>query len=188
MGEQELIGLILDGDEGAKERLYRNLYKRMVPIAVKMLGAQDPEIEDVVQETFIIAFQKLSGFERRSSLYTWIAHICIHRCYKRLDRRQRQILPLEEDFNRHIASLSMQRQKELDHEAAKSTMLDEVKQALPNLGGVCRTIIELRDFEGKSYADIGRLLSIPIGTVMSRLFKCRENLKRIVLKSAEGKP
>ena len=186
MDEKALIERILAGDEKAMSGFYHSHYKRLVPIGVYMLGYHDPEIEDVVQETFLVAFQKLATFQPHASLYTWLAHICIHRCYKRLMRRGRILLPPDESLEMMTAGLSMRRHQEEGQEAEKKRRLEVIRVAMTGMDEKCRRIIELRDFEGTSYAHIAEIMKIQIGTVMSRLARCREALRRLVRGEWEG--
>src|ERR1700690_1053259 len=92
--ERDLVQSILAGDHAAQTAFYQENAKRLYPICVHFLGYQDPEAEDIVQDTFLIAFKKLEGFEFRSSLYTWLAHICVNLCYERL-RKRKKVLATE---------------------------------------------------------------------------------------------
>ena len=55
------------------------------------------------------------------------------------------------------------------------------------MGEPCRGLLNLRDSQGKSYALISETLKVPMGTVMSRLARCRETLKQMVLQALESK-
>jgi RNA polymerase sigma-70 factor (ECF subfamily) len=186
LDEQELIQRILEGDEAAKNRFYAAYQKRLMPVAVYFLGYQDSDLEDVVQETFLIGFQKLKDFKPQASLYTWLAHICIHRCYKRLEKRKRALQPLDQELEKITSALSLRRHDTETREREKTKLLGLARKSLSTLGEKCREVIELRDFEGVSYAQIAKTLKIQMGTVMSRLARCREALKSLVQHELEG--
>ncbi len=186
MDELELIRRILAGDEEAKSLFYRNHQKRLYPIAVHFLGYQDPDAEDVVQETFLIALQKLKDFEPRSTLYTWMAHITINLCYERLRKRKRQLASMEEDLEKFTAGISADNHAQLGPESERQALILKVRESVSQLGPNCRAIVEYRDLQGMSYADIGKKMKLPIGTVMSRLARCRETLKQMFLKEPKG--
>jgi len=180
LSEKLLIQQITAGDEGAKTRFYQSHAPRLKPICVHFLGYQDADIDDIIQQTFLIAFQKLPGFEPRSTLYTWIAHICINLCYERIRKRKKVLASLEEDLDQMTASKSQERQTDLDEKKEKQKRIELLKGLVQKMGEKCRGIIERRDFEGQSYADIAKAMKIPIGTVMSQLARCRETLKLMV--------
>lgn len=177
LDELELIRKILEGDEGARTRFVVEHQKRLYPIAVHFLGYRDPDAEDVVQETFLIAWRKLKDFQPRSTLYTWLAHITINLCFERLRKRKRQLTTLDEDLERVSAPLAAQAQRRQDEEDDRSARIARIRDLIGRLGPNCRDIVRLRDIDGLSYAETGRRLGIPIGTVMSRLARCRETLK-----------
>jgi len=186
LDEKELIQKILAEDETAKTRFYDTYQKRLIPIAVYFLGYQDSDLEDVVQETFLIGFQKLKTFEPRATLYTWLAHICIHRCYKRLEKRKRALQPLDQELDRLASSLSLSRFESETRDRQKVSLVALARKSLASLGENCRRIIELRDFNGDSYAQIAKSLKMQMGTVMSRLARCREALKALVENELAG--
>lgn len=186
LSETELIKQILAGNEEAKTRFYQSHVNRLKPICAHFLGFQDSDAEDIIQQTFLIAFQKLPEFEPRSTLYTWLAHICVNLCYERIRRRKRVLVSLEQDMELLTIKLAEQRMEKLEEDQQMERNKEWVNGLIRNMGEKCRRIIEMRDGAGKSYAAIGKNLKIPIGTVMSQLARCREMLKELIRQSLEG--
>lgn len=184
--EREWIQQILAGDEDAKTRFYSAHAPRLKPICVHFLGWQDSDIDDIIQQTFLIGFQKLPEFEPRSTLYTWLAHICVNLCYERIRRRKRVLSQLEEDLEILTAPQARSREEDLSAKDLEQRRIDLLKGLIKAMSDKCGRILELRDLKGKSYADIGEVLKVPIGTVMSQLARCRETLKKLAQKSLEG--
>ena len=180
MDERELVQKILRGDEGAKalffithrEKLYRN--------CVYLLGYQDPEAEDVVQETFITAFEKLPEFEFRSSLSTWLTQICIFKCHNRYRQRAKLVSQEQAELDLLLRPAAQDRQEALDLAQENRYKLDIIEKCLEKIGKECREIVQLREMREKSYIEIGKTLKIPLGTVMSRLSRCKRALKLLV--------
>lgn len=181
-----MIEKILAGDESAKTLFYNSHTHRLKPICVHFLGYQDPDIDDIIQQTFLIAFEKLPEFQPRSTLYTWIAHICVNLCYERLRKRKRVLATLQEELEVLTISLVHAREAEQESQSEQSSKILLMERLLGSMSGKCRRIIELRDRQGKSYAVIGKLLKLPMGTVMSQLARCRETLKSLVIHDREG--
>ena len=187
MSESLLIKQIISGDEGAKTRFYQGHAHRLKPICIHFLGYQDSDIEDIIQQTFLIAYQKLPGFEPRSSLYTWLAHICVNLCYERIRKRKKVLVSLEEDLEQLTASVVHGQERDLEQKDEKQKRVQLLTEQVKKMGEKCRGIIERRDFQGQSYADIAKTLKVPIGTVMSQLARCRETLKQMVQRALKEK-
>ena len=178
MNDSALVAAVLAGRTEAEEAFYKALQPRLFKAAAYFLGAQDPEVDDVVQQAFLIVFQKLGQYDAsRASLYTWSARICVNLCYQRMDKRRREQASEAEALEAATAALAKQRHQDVEAAADKAGLLEILKEQLRLLGEACRKVIDLRDLQGLSYADVGRALKVPIGTVMSRLARCRGALR-----------
>ena len=186
MEDAALIRQILEGDENAKNDFYRQYAPRLFPICVHFLGYRDPDVEDLVQETFLIAFRYLPGFEGRSSLYTWLARICVSLCYKRIKKRERLLTYIQDDLEKIALPLSETQNARAEEEDLVRRRAEALNRLSGQLSEKCREILRLRDKEGVSYAQIGKTLKIPIGTVMSQLARCRDALRKLAQSEREG--
>jgi RNA polymerase sigma-70 factor (ECF subfamily) len=180
LNERELVKKILQGDEKAKASFYVTYRDRLYRDCVYLLGYLDPEAEDVLQETFITAFEKLPQFEFRSSLSTWLTQICILKCHNRYRQRTKTVNLEHSELEILLQSASLARQNDRELESEKQRKLRIIGECLENMCPECREIIQLREQQEKSYIEIGRILKIPLGTVMSRLSRCKKTLKVIV--------
>lgn len=180
MDEKDLVKKILQGDAKAKEFFYVTYRERLYRDCVYLLGYLDPEAEDVLQETFITAFEKLPGFEFRSSLSTWLTQICIYKCHNRYRQRAKTVSQEHSELETLLRPAAFDHHHAATQEDEKQRKLRIVTACLEDLGPGCREIITLRELEEKSYAEIGKVLKIPLGTVMSRLSRCKKNLKGLV--------
>ncbi len=188
--EKDLVQRILSGDREAQDLFYREYSHRLFPVCVHFLGTGDSDAEDVVQDTFLVAWRKLGGFRFESSLYTWLNHICVNLCYERLRKRKKNLVSLEEDLEKltqpHKGWVQKKKAEEEDEE--KKALLVRLNRIIDSMGENCRQILVLRDREGQSYIDLARNLKIPPGTVMSQLARCRKavwHLMRNELKEAK---
>ena len=183
MDELELIRRALSGDEAAQSDFVARYDERLYRTAIHFLGYRDPEARDMVQQTFVIAWEKLESFEFNAQVYTWLNRICVNLCYDRLRFRQRQLLAQHEDLEAALggsarAVEALKAEEALFHERAAL-----LHQELRSLKKRCRELIDLRDLQGHSYAEVSRRLRLPLGTVMSSLARCREALKLRVLRA-----
>ena len=180
MDERELVQKILQGDEKAKEAFFVAYRERLYRNCVYLLGYKDPEAEDVVQETFITAFEKLPQFEFRSSLSTWLTQICIYKCHNRYRQRAKLVAQEHGELDILLHSAAQQGQAARDEDSERRHKLGIIEKCLEKIGGECGEIIRLREFQGKSYVEVGKALKVPLGTVMSRLSRCKKALKTLV--------
>lgn len=177
MEERELVQKILQGDEKAKTEFFVNHREKLYRNCVYLLGYQDPEAEDVVQEVFITAFEKLPEFEFRSSLSTWLTQICIFKCHNRFRQRAKLVNQEHAELDILLQSAAVDRQGQKDLQKEKRSIL---QKCLEKIGKECREIIEERELKERSYVEVGKALKIPLGTVMSRLSRCKKALKVLV--------
>lgn len=145
------------------------------------MGYQDPDVEDLVQETFLRAFKALDGWKAQRELYSWLNKICVNLCFKAMRRRRKEQLMAAEGLEAAARSVALERERQAEQADAKRSALETVKQALQQLDGKCRQIVALRDLDGRSYSDIALTLKLAPGTVFSRLARCREALRQLVL-------
>ena len=180
MDERRLVERILQGEEKAKYEFYEAYKQKLYSFCVYTLGSNDPEIEDIPQEAFLAAFQKLPQFEFRSSLDTWLSQICLHQCYRYFRKRGRMVAQADEDLETLLNGRALDAAAKADRAKEQKERLEIVERALGKMGEPCRKVLELRSKQGASYIDIARTLKTPIGTVMSRLARCTEALKQEV--------
>lgn len=185
--DRELVQKILAKDTRAERHFFHAHRDRLYRACTYVLGYKDPEVEDVVQESFVAAFQKLSEFEFRSSLSHWLVRIAMNRCYERIRKRQRQVVHAQEELEGLAGAFSIARERLRQQDADQHGLLDLIETQKKALGDPCKGLLTLRDEENKSYAAIAEALKIPIGTVMSRLSRCKEALKQLVLNALKEK-
>jgi RNA polymerase sigma-70 factor (ECF subfamily) len=178
MEEKELVERVLKGESLAEEEFFKTYRPRLMRCSYFFLGARDPETEDVVQQTFLIAFPKLKDYDFRAPIYAWLKRICVNLCYERLRHRKRVLASLDEDLEVYTRDAARLKQEAGDAEAEKAFLLALVAELQATMDETSRRILRLRDVEGKSYSEISRILEIPIGTVMSRLARSRQELKK----------
>ncbi len=148
------------------------------------LTQQDADAADLVQETFIKALRYREKYERGTNLKAWLFSILKNTFindYKRKAKYQfidfDEIRPYHE--NDELESDTPTAYLDLRHEIFDEMMGDEISKALDELSENEKTVI-LLDLEDFSYDEMAEILQIPIGTVRSRLFRARNNLKIIL--------
>jgi RNA polymerase sigma-70 factor (ECF subfamily) len=178
--EQELVALVIAGDPDAQEKFFKLFRPRLVRASLYFLGYQDPEAEDIVQETFLVALPRLQYYDFRAPIYAWLRQICLRLCYARMRNRGRVLVSMEEDLEVFMLRMAMERIQNADLEAVKQEKLSLLHELKKHLNAESRAIIELRNVQGLTYAQISFTLGIPLGTVMSRLARARDQLRKLV--------
>lgn len=173
------MGKVIAGDRLAEEKFFGLFRPRLYRASMYFLGGQDSEAEDIVQDTFIIALPKLKDYVFKAPIYAWLRQICLHLCYARLHKRSRMLVTLEEDLELFMRRMASERLQNQDLEVAKQERLAVLRELITLLNPVSREIINLRNVQGMSYIKISQALQIPLGTVMSRLARARDQIREL---------
>ncbi len=184
--EQELVRRVLAGSPDAEREFFERYRPRLLRASRFFLGGQDSDAEDIVQETYIIAFRRLGEYVFRAPIYAWLRQICLRLCYARLRARRRVLVSREGDLEVYLHAAALRRVSDGEADVqrlARLALLETLKGGLSPDG---RRIIELRDVQGLRYAAIGAALGIPMGTVMSRLARARTRLRAALLAGRPG--
>jgi RNA polymerase sigma-70 factor (ECF subfamily) len=148
---------------------------------VAMRIARDPDAaKDLVQETLLRAMVAWGSFETGSNLRAWLFRILTNAFingYRKRRRHQRFATERPGDALVALYGRDQDRTDNLDEALCAGELCDEVKAALEHLGPDYRDVVERADLRGEKYKDIADALRVPIGTVMSRLFRARRVLE-----------
>ena len=181
-GEALLVDRCREGDPQAFARLVALHESMVLDLATRLLG--DPEeAKDLSQEVFIQVYRRLSTFEGRSSLKTWIYRIVLNRCRNRLrfwrrHRRDRS-MPIEDLQPGQEAKVAARTPSESPLDSLERREVGaSVQAALLRVSFDHRAILLLREADDLSCAQIAATLGVREGTVKSRLARAREALRR----------
>jgi len=173
--DQILVDRILSGDSRAFEKLVEKYKKRIYYLAYRMTRDHD-SADELAQESFVKAYQAMSGFKRGYSFYTWIYRICVNLTINFLKRESQTISVDMNDGVDHLfrkGGESDQLERLIASEQAAI-----VKSALNDLPPDQKAVFILKAYNEMSYEEISEVMECSIGTVMSRLFRARDKLKR----------
>ena len=173
-----LVERVRGGDVTAFEPLVEKYRQRVYRLAYNVLRDQE-DAWDVAQEAFIKAYKALPAFRGQSAFYTWLFRITMNVAHDKARQRGAQGRAFgtervtEEEWERTMPDSG----DEPDTAAARAEQRARIGRALETLPEHHRAIIMLSDLEGLSYREIADVLSIPMGTVMSRLHNARKRLR-----------
>ena len=136
----------------------------------------DQDAEDIVQESCLRAYKYFSSYQGGNSR-AWLLTIVRNTCYTWLHENQAQGLTV--DLDDELSSIELD---SADPEQCLQIKVDQqsVSRALEELPAVYRELIVLREMEALSYKEIALIAGVPIGTVMSRLARARQQLKEFL--------
>ncbi|HXB98526.1 MAG TPA: sigma-70 family RNA polymerase sigma factor [bacterium] len=177
MDDPRLIERLRAGDDAAFADLVQETRPRLYATACHFLGYQDPDAWDVVQDTYTAALKSLAGFEGRSSLYTWLNHICVNLCFSRLRVRKRQVAEESESLELRLAPLALERGRVAAEAEEKDQRLALLTGLMADMGEPCAELLRWRFVDGLGLQEIRERLKTPLGTVASRIHRCLKRLK-----------
>jgi RNA polymerase sigma-70 factor (ECF subfamily) len=190
VSDLSLVRCAQSGEIEAFDRLVLRYRPRVVELAMRYTRNR-ADAEDAAQEAFIRAYGGLRHFRCESTFYTWLYRIASNCARNLLKARARDLLngtvdvPDDDDYAAHHQT----RLQEVDT-PEELTLTDDIRgvvnATLESLSEQYRTVITLREIEGLSYKDIASAMSIPVGTVRSRVFRARDIIDHQVRRVYDG--
>lgn len=172
LNDRELWEGIRIHDANAFESFYRGNAGRLCAYLQQLVGSRQAA-EDVMQETFTQVWRLPNGFRPElGSLRGYLFGIGRKRAAEWWRKRER--------------ILEEQREKSGEEVVEAHASFSAITDAFSRLAEEQRSLLWLREVEGQSYAELATILQIPVGTVKSRLFAAREELRRIWHSSGSG--
>jgi RNA polymerase sigma-70 factor (ECF subfamily) len=155
-------------------------YSNELTGAALRLSRNPDDAHDLVQETLLRAMMAWERFETGSNVRAWLHRILVNSFingYRKRRRHQRFAAERPGDARMAIYGTIDDCTPDPEVELTEDQLSDEVKVALARLGTDYREVVARADLGGEKYKDIARALRLPIGTVMSRLFRARRQLE-----------
>jgi RNA polymerase sigma-70 factor (ECF subfamily) len=177
--EAALVQRLRKGDGRALDELFRRHRDTAYGIAYRLVGSREDAL-DVVQEAFIHVMRGIQTFRGQSSFRTWLYRIVTHAA---LDYRRWRSLRTSETLDAEAMvepTASGPSQRTPQEEAAARDLMQAIDKALMNISEKNRAALVLFAIEGMSYKEIADVLSISVGTVMSRIFNARQRLRELL--------
>ena len=169
--DEALVGRVLDGDVQSFELLMRRNNQRLYR-AIRSLVADEDEVEELMQQTYVLAFTKLAQFGHGARFSTWLLRIGLNEALQRLrrDRRWPRIAPevLEEE-----PSMSASPEQGLAR-AQLSHLLERLVDELPDSH---RSVLVLREIQQLSTTEVAEVLGLSADNVKQRLSRAKAMLR-----------
>jgi len=170
--DQDLIEASRAGKTEAYGILVRRYQDRLYPTVLRLTGCAE-DAQDLLQETFLRAYQKLGRFHGESSFYTWVYRIAVNLALSGR-RRRRPTVRWGEGPGGPAVDLR-ETDPSLPLERAERDRI--IQGALDALAADHRAVVVMKEFDGLRYEEIAAILGVPVGTVRSRLHRARCELR-----------
>ena len=185
--EAELIAAVLQGDRASFEPLVAKYSPRVFATA-RRYARRESEIEDIVQEVWLTAFDKLNTFRREAPFEHWLMRLAVRTCYDFLRGHQRnressfsEISEPEEDWlDRFVADPGSAAE---DADAARLL----IERVLEKLSPAARLVIQLLEIEDRSVKEIAALTGWSVPLVKVRAFRARGEMRKILARMTKEK-
>jgi RNA polymerase sigma-70 factor (ECF subfamily) len=176
--ELHLLDAAAAGDRDARRQLFERYRDAAYQVAFRVTGRMEDAL-DVVQDSFITAFEKLAGFARESGFKTWLLRIATNRALDLLRSRKVRLGVALEAADDDSASPQIAAPMFADRAMAgleQRELGERLRQAIETLPPEQQAVFSLYAAGEMTYGQIADVLQVPIGTVMSRLFHARRRL------------
>jgi RNA polymerase sigma-70 factor, ECF subfamily len=185
--EADLIEAVLKGDASSFEPLVQKYSPRVFATA-RRYARRESEIEDIVQEVWVKAFQKLSSFRGEAPFEHWLMRLAVRTCYDFLRSHQRNretmFSELTEDEGDWLERFVKDPSSADEHADAARQLVNRV---LDQLSPPARLVITLLEIEDRSVKEIAQLTGWSVPLVKVRAFRARAEMKKIIAKISKEK-
>lgn len=163
------------GSKKACFELYRLYSKAMMNVAFRIVGSID-EAEDVLQEAFLDAFNRVKDFRQETTFGLWLKQIVVHRSINMLRKRRLEMVELGDDQLDNIPDEEDSDDEEIQYKVA------QVKEAMKELPDGYRVVLSLYLLEGYDHEEIGQVLNISENTSRTQFLRAKRKLNEILIK------
>lgn len=176
-----LVDLVLCNDRGAFKQIMQRCNQRLFRVARGVVN-DDIEAEDVVQEAYVHAYEKLATFRGEASLLTWLTRIVLNESYGRLRRRHDTVdiaivETAQNEGGRIIAFPSKFGGEDPAASAARDQIRIMIEHAIEKLPEAFRIVFVMREIEGCTVEETAASLELRPETVKTRLHRARRQLR-----------
>jgi RNA polymerase sigma-70 factor (ECF subfamily) len=176
--DDQLVKRAKGGDESAYTEIVEKYERALYFHILKMIKDRE-QVEDLVQETFVKAFDNLNTYSTNYAFSTWLYRIATNHTIDYLRKKKLKTLSIDEPMKTKDGEMEMQLPDEsagTDRNIIRKQRQKIVQNAIDNLPEKYRKVIEMRHMEEKSYKEIASVLDLPLGTVKAHIFRARELL------------
>lgn len=182
MNENEIIEAAKSGDRKAMAELVKSYEKTVYNFAFKI--CRDPEkAENTMQETFLNVVKSLHQFDGKSKLSTWLYRIVANNCLMDLRKRKHQFVSIDDNDGLYENSFPVEWNALPDNIVENRELKKVLDEAIKKLAPDYRIVFMLRDVQGLSTEETGKITDLSVPAVKSRLHRARAFLRKEINKA-----
>jgi len=167
---QDLLDGCKTGDQKAQFQIYKLYYKAMYNTSLRIVN-NNMEAEDIMQESFLSAFEKIDTYSGTVSFGAWLKRIVINRSLDALGKKK----AVFEDIESHFGIMDKSPEESVRNEEI-DVKVEEIKEAIEKLPDGYRIILSLYLLEGYDHDEIAEILKISSSTSRSQLSRAKQKL------------
>ncbi|WP_346860994.1 sigma-70 family RNA polymerase sigma factor [uncultured Draconibacterium sp.] len=166
---QEIIDQCREGSQKAQFQLYKLYYKSMYSVSLRIIN-DEMEAEDVMQEAFLSAFNKMDTYKGEVSFGAWLKRIVVNRSLDCLKKRKV-----------HFEELNERTDQTADYQmSTKEVDMNVLKAAIQDLPDGYRVVLSLYLIEGYDHEEISQILDISNSSSRTQLLRAKNKLKELL--------
>ncbi len=175
--DDRLVKGAIDGSQESFRKIMDKYQKPLYYHVLKMVKNHE-QVEDLVQEAFMKAFDNLGSYNTSYAFSTWLYRITTNHTIDYLRKRKLQTTSINEPVKTKDGDMEIQisDEAETDRAIIRKERRAIIHEAIENLPDKYRQVIEMRHLEELSYQEISDQLDLPLGTVKAHIFRAREML------------
>jgi RNA polymerase sigma-70 factor (ECF subfamily) len=182
MNEEQIIESAKNGDKKSMAELVKNYEKTVYNFAFKI--CRDPErAENTMQETFLSMVKSLHQFDGKSKLSTWLYRIVANHCLMEVRKRKHEFVSIDDENGLYDGSYAANWDSVPPNILENKELKNILDEAIQKLSPDYRIVFMLRDVEGFSTEETGKITELSVPAVKSRLHRARAFLRKEINKA-----
>ncbi len=176
--DREWVRKAKEGDESAYQQIVER-YRQPLHYYIGKMVREQSVVEDLVQETFMKAFDSIGSYNTDYAFSTWLYRIAKNHTIDYLRKKKLQTLSINEPVQTREGKMDIElpdKKEETDRAVIRKQRKRIIREAIENLPAKYRKVIRQRHMEEKSYQEISDELDLPLGTVKAHIYRARELL------------